>query len=106
MAGGEVVAAVSGFLHDLQASGRTSATQRSYALDLLRWPRCSAGRLVDRARVTPGDDGDAGQAGDRDARGGRTGHAAAAPPLPAEAGAPVLGRLLTPFAPHHLATGL
>jgi hypothetical protein len=37
---GEVVAAVSGFLHELQASGRTSATQRSYALDLLRWFRC------------------------------------------------------------------
>jgi hypothetical protein len=34
-----VVAAVSGFLHELQASGRTSATQRSYALDLLRWFR-------------------------------------------------------------------
>ena len=37
--GGEVVTAVSGFLHDLQASGRTAATQRSYALDLLRWFR-------------------------------------------------------------------
>ncbi len=36
---GEAVAVVSGFLHDLQASGRTSATQRSYALDLLRWFR-------------------------------------------------------------------
>ena len=36
---GEVVTAVSGFLHELQASGRTAATQRSYALDLLRWFR-------------------------------------------------------------------
>lgn len=36
---GEAVPAVSGFLHDLQASGRTAATQRSYALDLLRWFR-------------------------------------------------------------------
>ena len=37
--GGEVVGAVSEFLHELQASGRASATQRSYALDLLRWFR-------------------------------------------------------------------
>lgn len=37
--GGEAVTAVSGFLSELQASGRTSATQRSYALDLLRWFR-------------------------------------------------------------------
>jgi site-specific recombinase XerC len=36
---GEAVPAVSGFLHELQASGRTAATQRSYALDLLRWFR-------------------------------------------------------------------
>ena len=36
---GEVVTAVSEFLHDMQASGRTAATQRSYALDLLRWFR-------------------------------------------------------------------
>lgn len=36
---GEVVTPVSGFLHELQASGRSSATQRSYALDLLRWFR-------------------------------------------------------------------
>lgn len=33
---GEVVQAVSGFLNELQASGRSPATQRSYALDLLR----------------------------------------------------------------------
>jgi integrase len=37
--GGAVVAPVSGFLHELQASGLTAATQRSYALDLLRWFR-------------------------------------------------------------------
>lgn len=37
--GGVVVGAVSGFLHELQAAGRTTATQRSYALDLLRWFR-------------------------------------------------------------------
>jgi hypothetical protein len=37
--GGEVVPAVSSFLHEVQASGRTAATQRSYALDLLRWFR-------------------------------------------------------------------
>jgi integrase len=36
---GETVASVSSFLHELQASGRTAATQRSYALDLLRWFR-------------------------------------------------------------------
>jgi len=36
---GETVASVSGFLHELQASGRSSATQRSNALDLLRWFR-------------------------------------------------------------------
>lgn len=36
---GAVVAAVSEFLADLQASGRTAATQRSCALDLLRWFR-------------------------------------------------------------------
>jgi integrase len=37
--GGEVVASVTEFLHELQASGRSAATQRSYALDLLRWFR-------------------------------------------------------------------
>src|SRR5438045_117188 len=36
---GEVVTAVSVFLHELQGSGRTAATQRSYAMDLLRWFR-------------------------------------------------------------------
>ena len=34
-----VVAAVSAYLKDLQASGRSSATQRSYGMDLLRWFR-------------------------------------------------------------------
>jgi len=37
--GGGVVASVTEFLHELQASGRSVATQRSYALDLLRWFR-------------------------------------------------------------------
>src|SRR5689334_1388142 len=36
---GERVAAVSAFLRDLQASGRSTATLRSYAMDLLRWFR-------------------------------------------------------------------
>jgi site-specific recombinase XerC len=36
---GATVAAVSAFLRDLQAAGRSEATQRSYALDLLRWFR-------------------------------------------------------------------
>jgi hypothetical protein len=36
---GERVAAVSSFLRDLQASGRSAATLRSYAMDLLRWFR-------------------------------------------------------------------
>jgi len=37
--GGAVVTAVRAFLQDLQASGRSVATQRSYAMDLLRWFR-------------------------------------------------------------------
>ena len=36
---GEVVGSVTGFLAELQASRRSAATQRSYALDLLRWFR-------------------------------------------------------------------
>ena len=36
---GEQVAAVSAFLRDLQASDRSAATLRSYAMDLLRWFR-------------------------------------------------------------------
>lgn len=36
---GEPVEAVSTFLRDLQAAGRSAATQRSYAMDLLRWFR-------------------------------------------------------------------
>jgi hypothetical protein len=36
---GAVVGPVTQFLQDLQASGRSAATQRSYALDLLRWFR-------------------------------------------------------------------
>ena len=38
-ADGEVVDAVSAFLAELQAAGRSAATLRSYALDLLRWLR-------------------------------------------------------------------
>jgi hypothetical protein len=37
--GGEPVAPVTAFLKELQASGRSAATQRSYALDPLRWFR-------------------------------------------------------------------
>ena len=36
---GDPVTAVAAFLKDLQASGRSVATQRSYAMDLLRWFR-------------------------------------------------------------------
>lgn len=36
---GQTVGAVSVFLTELQARGRAVATQRSYALDLLRWFR-------------------------------------------------------------------
>ncbi|MGH8295883.1 MAG: integrase, partial [Steroidobacteraceae bacterium] len=38
-AAGDPVTAVGVFLKDLQASGRSVATQRSYAMDLLRWFR-------------------------------------------------------------------
>lgn len=36
---GEVVEPVAEYLKDLQAAGRTAATQRSYGMDLLRWFR-------------------------------------------------------------------
>ena len=36
---GEVVRPVTVYLRDLQAAGRTAATQRSYGMDLLRWFR-------------------------------------------------------------------
>jgi hypothetical protein len=36
---GEVVGPVAVYLRDLQAAGRTAATQRSYGMDLLRWFR-------------------------------------------------------------------
>ena len=36
---GEPVTSVTTFLRELQASGRSAATQRSYAMDLLRWFR-------------------------------------------------------------------
>ena len=38
-ADGRSVAAVAVFLKELQATGRSVATQRSYAMDLLRWFR-------------------------------------------------------------------
>jgi integrase len=38
-ASGDPVTAVAAFLRDLQASGRSVSTQRSYAMDLLRWFR-------------------------------------------------------------------
>lgn len=38
-AAGEVIVAVGDYLKDLQAAGRRPATQRSYAMDLLRWWR-------------------------------------------------------------------
>ncbi len=36
---GTAVAAVTAFLNELQASGRSAATQQSYAMDLSRWFR-------------------------------------------------------------------
>ena len=36
---GVPLASVTAFLNELQASGRSAATQRSYAMDLLRWFR-------------------------------------------------------------------
>src|SRR3954449_7860558 len=36
---GAPVVAVTAFLRELQASGHSAATQRSYAMDLLRWFR-------------------------------------------------------------------
>ena len=38
-AAGDVVPSVAAFLQELQASGRSTSTQRSYAMDLLRWFR-------------------------------------------------------------------
>ncbi len=38
-AAGGVVGSVAGYLRDLQAAGRSPATQRSYGMDLLRWFR-------------------------------------------------------------------
>ena len=80
--GGGEVASVTEFLHELQASGRSAATQRSYALDLLRWfrflwavdvgwaqaTRCEARdfcrwlALVDKPRRDPGSRQSAGAA--------------------------------------------
>jgi hypothetical protein len=36
---GQPVVPVTGFLRNLQAAGRSEATQRSYGMDLLRWFR-------------------------------------------------------------------
>lgn len=36
---GDLVVPVAAFLNELQAAGRSAATQRSYAMDLLRWFR-------------------------------------------------------------------
>jgi len=36
---GAPVASVAAFLNELQAAGRSASTQRSYAMDLLRWFR-------------------------------------------------------------------
>ena len=36
---GQAVSAVGEYLKDLQAAGRSQATQRSYGMDLLRWFR-------------------------------------------------------------------
>ena len=38
-AAGVMVGSVAGYLRDLQAAGRSPATQRSYGMDLLRWFR-------------------------------------------------------------------
>ena len=38
-ASGEVIQPIAAYLDDLQAAGRAASTQRSYALDLLRWFR-------------------------------------------------------------------
>jgi site-specific recombinase XerD len=79
---GAAVGSVTQFLQELQASGRSAATQRSYALDLLRWfrflwavevewgqaTRCEARdfcrwlALVDKPRRTGGPRGPAGAA--------------------------------------------
>jgi hypothetical protein len=52
---GGVVGSVTEFLQELQASGRSSATLRSYALDLLRWFRfllCTCQVDVDEAATS------------------------------------------------------
>lgn len=50
--GGVAVAAVSAYLAELQACGRTAATQRSYGMDLLRWFRFLWAIEVPWARAT------------------------------------------------------
>ena len=58
---GGLVTSVTAFLHDLQASGRTTATQRSYALDCCagsgsfgRSTCLGSGRLVARRGISAG----------------------------------------------------
>jgi len=51
-AASDAVPSVAAFLKELQASGRSTSTQRSYAMDLLRWFRFRLGR---RGAVGPGD---------------------------------------------------
>jgi len=51
-AAGGVVGAVAGYLRDLQAAGRSPATQRSYGMDLLRWFRFLWAVDVGWARAT------------------------------------------------------
>jgi hypothetical protein len=57
---GATVVPVSAFLRESQAAGRAAATQRSYALDLLRWFRFLHTRIpafpgvsVDRLDMSP-----------------------------------------------------
>jgi hypothetical protein len=71
---GEPVAAVTAFLRELQASGRSVATLRSYGMDLLRWFRfgwaievAGIGDSGGGARVLPLA-GAAGQAGPQQRR--------------------------------------
>src|SRR5690242_9988921 len=57
---GEPVVPVMAFLQELQAAGRSAATQRSYAMDLLRWFRFGWAievRVGHRGRMESGDPG-------------------------------------------------
>jgi integrase len=102
---GEVVGPVTVYLRDLQAAGRTAATQRSYGMDLLRWFRfCWAiGVAWDQATRSEARDfcrwiqiaAKPGGPGRRTERGGSAGEAAAgiAPAAPKRRAAnPVTGK--------------